>query len=335
MLKRLCFKKFALVFCLCFFSLTKALVSAIDCTTNNLQILESLDEKTLRSVLLEEIPFFEVSSIKIISCGWDNWVADVNNEWIFRFPRKKSVAENLFRENLLLDKLHPLAKVCIPRYEIKGNKFCFVAYRKIHGIELSKECYEKLNEDERRSLAELIANFLFSLHHLFTVDEAEALGFSKNLWPINWLKYDLAENLPSPDWEKMFMQALKEGEEILHNNPSYVLGHHDLHGGNMAFNPTKKNLEGIFDFSDASIGIIYRDFSELISIHYKLAEDVSRIYFSHSRHFEKIDDVLRKVGIDYQLRKFTCLLCAIENCEQTRYHRILKELNEFSKSWKY
>lgn len=314
-------------FCVCF---SYKSLSAID----DLSVLKSFDEGTVRSVLSEECPFLDIFSFRVVSKGWDNWVAEINDKWIFRFPRKKSVAEKIFRENLLLEAFHSSSPVSIPRYIIKGNRFYFSAYKKIDGVDLSKAIYESMSEGERKLLAETIADFLYSLHTLFSVDEAKALGFPENIWPINWLQYDLKGRLPSADWEAVLDRALEHGKEIL-RDASFVLGHHDLHGGNMAFNPYEKKIEGIFDFSDAAIGIIYRDFSELISIHYQLSEDVSRRYFSHFFSFEEIESVLWKVGADYQLRKFTCLLCAMEDYDRLRCDRIMKELDDFLENWRF
>ena len=60
--------------------------------------IQQHDEGAVRSVLIDEVPGITINTVTLISAGWDNLVADINGEWIFRFPRLEEFIPILERE---------------------------------------------------------------------------------------------------------------------------------------------------------------------------------------------------------------------------------------------
>ena len=91
-----------------------------------------------------------------IDAGYDFEVAIVDDEWVFRFPRRSGVEEALELETLLLPVLAPSLPVLVPAFEYVSHDPFFVGYRVIRGEPL-------VGED-----GEGVRAFLDALHALDT-----------------------------------------------------------------------------------------------------------------------------------------------------------------------
>ena len=78
-------------------------------------------------------------SIREIDSGYDFQVAIVDDEWVFRFPRRRGVEEALELELALLPALAPTLPVEVPRFEHVSRDPFFVGYRLIRGEPLVDE----------------------------------------------------------------------------------------------------------------------------------------------------------------------------------------------------
>ena len=74
-----------------------------------------------------------------IDHGYDFEVVLVDEEWIFRFPRRAGVERALEVEIALLPELAPALPVAVPRFEHVSREPLFVAYRAIRGTRLVDE----------------------------------------------------------------------------------------------------------------------------------------------------------------------------------------------------
>ena len=92
------------------------------------------------------------TSILEIDEGYDFEVAIVDDEWVFRFPRRSGVEEALELEIALLPALAPALPVDVPSFEYVSRNPPFVGYRLIRGQPL-------VDED-----AEGVRAFLEALH---------------------------------------------------------------------------------------------------------------------------------------------------------------------------
>lgn len=57
-----------------------------------------------------------------------------------------------------------------------------------------------------------------------------------------------------------------------------VFGYFDAHGKNMAFDPSKGLLLGVYDFQDSGFGAVEREFSPLATISPDLLQRAARLY---------------------------------------------------------
>jgi aminoglycoside phosphotransferase (APT) family kinase protein len=92
-----------------------------------------------RSALIAEALGRTPSTIRSIDVGYDFEVAVVDEEWIFRFPRRREVEAALEREIALLPTLLRVLPVEVPRFEHVSEQPLFVGYRLIHGAPLVDE----------------------------------------------------------------------------------------------------------------------------------------------------------------------------------------------------
>lgn len=249
----------------------------------SLHVLTQHDPDTVRAVLLDEVPGLIIKSLKIISTGWDNLVADVNNEWIFRFARKQEFVTILEREKILLDWLHQRISLPIPYYEMYGKHTAFVGYRKIQGETLltsddGDKVYCTFSEQVRQEMAEKLALFLSELHQSVNVADAADWGYKNYEIPLQLIEDSFVGTLASPDVEKMIQEAVmcvKENSFPAHRR---VLLHNDLHGENFTLDTKTLNVSGVFDFSDAGIGDYTMDFGKFFNIHHDLAIRTIKAY---------------------------------------------------------
>lgn len=114
----------------------------------------------------EQFPALAPKSIRLLGAGWDNTAFIINEELIFRFPRREIALPLLEAEWCMLPRLHPHLPLPIPIPRWKGTPSAtfpwpFIGYRMLPGF---TACYANLLEDERALLAEPLGQFLSVLH---------------------------------------------------------------------------------------------------------------------------------------------------------------------------
>lgn len=117
-------------------------------------------------LIREQFPELESKHIRLLGAGWDNTAFIIDEELIFRFPRREIALPLLEAEWCALPKLALRLPLPIPIPKWKGSPtpsfpWPFIGYRMIPGF---TACYANLLEDERAFLAEPIAQFLATLH---------------------------------------------------------------------------------------------------------------------------------------------------------------------------
>lgn len=291
-------------------------------------LIGEYDEAFLRAVLEEEVPEVSVHSLKLVSNGWNNLVADVNDEWIFRFPRTDEYASVLKREHLLLESLQDKISLPIPYYQYTGLHTSFVGYRKILGCPLSEELYTQLPNPVRQSIAETLALFLTQLHHAVNIEQALQWGYEKYHISLPWIEHELLGTLPSPALEKMVSEALTYAKHNPYHPENLFLLHDDLHGENMAFDTVTNQVTGVFDFSDAVIGDYSIEFGKLFDIHCDLVIRTSEAYAS----LTGLKNPLIPAAVDFILRRALYILHSRES-HGLDEPRLLRLLERFIPVW--
>lgn len=305
------------------------LCSGISASEDFPLLLKQQDEASIQAVLDEEAPDLIIHSVTLISTGWDNLVADVNGEWIFRFPRTETFRTTLEREQILLASLHNKITMPIPYYEYIGSRTMFVGYRKILGQPLFRDLYLSLSEEVRQQIAESLALFLHQLHHSVNIDDARMWGYENYHVSYNWIEDELLGTLPSPEIERIVIEALEYARANPTQSGDLVLIHNDLHGENLAFDPISQQVNGVFDFSDAVIGDYAVEFGKFFLIDQDLAIRTMEAYCKLNGSPNR----LAFAAADNILRRSTYILHARETGDTFRENQLYNMLNKFIPVW--
>jgi len=228
-----------------------------------MKILPDFNLETIRSVLEKDFPELEIRNIILFENGWDNVVADVNGEHIFRFPKNKEVKIEL--EIKVLDYLKNKISTQIPEVTYYGKSYDYYGYPKIQGVGLSDEIYNSMSEREKNALAYDLSTFLYELHSVISIDVAREFGTNEKM--IGWY-FDNANELKDkfifdPEVSVFVSRVVDDFERLFKESTDLVFLHNDLHDNNMAINYESKKLIGVFDFSDISIGDRNFDFTPM------------------------------------------------------------------------
>ncbi|HEX2999350.1 MAG TPA: phosphotransferase [Armatimonadota bacterium] len=126
----------------------------------------SVDPALAQKLIQEQMPAITAVRIELLGEGWDNIVYRVDNDWVFRFPRRQMGADILEVEYRVLprvaDKL-PLP-VSAPLYHGKPTAdfpWPFAGYRFLPG---RSACRAALTNAQRHAAAAPLGRFLAALH---------------------------------------------------------------------------------------------------------------------------------------------------------------------------
>jgi aminoglycoside phosphotransferase (APT) family kinase protein len=217
-------------------------------------------EEIACQLIEEQFPELKPVYVKVLGEGFDNTVYNVNDSFVFRFPRRAVAVKLLETENHLLPELVPILPIQIPEPIYFGMPTAeyawpFTGYRIVHG-----ETVNCLTNDQRLQSAKPLANFLRTLHR-FPVQKARELGVQGD--ELNRL--DLALRIPrlKQNLSKAIELGIYEDSEaivkFLLSLPSksyYVeptLVHGDLHVRNLLVD-SNGSVSGIIDWGDTHIG---------------------------------------------------------------------------------
>ena len=127
-----------------------------------------VDERLARELIGGQFPEVEQRSLRLLGAGWDNTVWLVDEEWVFRFPRRSMVIPGLENEIALLPRLAALLPLPIPVPMLVGRSskafgWPFYGAPFLPGLELAEA---ELDDDARGALGRPLGHFLRTLHSL-------------------------------------------------------------------------------------------------------------------------------------------------------------------------
>ena len=247
----------------------------------------------------------------MVRAGWDNVVIDINNRWIFRFPRFKAAEKSLKREINLLRLLKGRLSIPIPDYRYvasgKQNQFSFAGYRKIPGMPLTHGGYRLA---WTKSLASGLGDFLRELHAIkitrsmretvTEMDEIERLRHYQKQIPVLAYKYlDSGTRVLS---ESFFKKSIETFQGTNHHS---VLVHGDLTDRNMLINRGTGRLTGVLDWGDSAIMDPAIDFAGLFEVNRHIGHSTISTYGKDSR------DLLAHVEVYWRMLPYFEILYGI------------------------
>lgn len=201
-----------------------------------------------RTQIVEEALGRPPARIMVEDAGYDFEVLIVDDEWVFRFPRRSGVVAALEVEIALLPELAAALPAAVPRFEhvVREPGLC-VGYRVIKG--------EPLSSDWAPELARDVGLFLSALH-TFDVDRAYALGVGRPDWRQSYAAQcaefeRLVAPRLDPEEQAVAAQMFRDGIEAL-DGFEPVLLHADLGPEHLLC--ADGRLAGVIDWGDTRIG---------------------------------------------------------------------------------
>ena len=182
--------------------------------------------------------------------GYDFEVAIVDDEWVFRFPRRSGVEESLELEIELLPAIAPALPVDVPAFEHVSRDPLFVGYRVIRGTRL-------VDED-----TDGVRAFLEALHAL----DPSRLPVARRDW-VEAYREQCAEferlvlPLLDKDRRPRAMSLFCEVETLADFEPTLL--HADLGPAHLRVRDGR--LAGVLDWSDARLGDPALDYAWLLN----------------------------------------------------------------------
>jgi aminoglycoside phosphotransferase (APT) family kinase protein len=127
---------------------------------------QTIEPEAALKLVQEQFPELGAKAISLLGAGWDNTAYLINQEFIFRFPRRKIALPFLQTEWQMLPRLIQSLPLKIPLPEWYGRAegkypWPFLGYRMLPGI---TACYANLSEEQRCKFAKPLAQFLKRLH---------------------------------------------------------------------------------------------------------------------------------------------------------------------------
>lgn len=224
-------------------------------------------------------PQVEIRIVRAIDIGWDYFVLDVNDELIFRFPRRADVRVQLAWEMEILPMLARVLPVDVPRFEYvatdaPGGPPTFAGYPKIQGSPLDAQRLEE--HGVRAHVARDIGEALSALHSI-PLKGLSDHPMSQNPAPksaAGWLDSysSLFEFARRDVFPLLSPRAVRREEEtwrhFLDDDSNFefapALVHQDLDGGHILTDYAMGAVVGIIDWGDCGLGDPALDFVGLL-----------------------------------------------------------------------
>jgi aminoglycoside phosphotransferase (APT) family kinase protein len=213
-----------------------------------------------RELIGTQFPELTPVLVSLFGKGFDNTVFLVNQQYIFRFPRRAIAVQLLQTENKLLPQIEKELNIPIPVPVFLGQPceaypWPFSGYLSVPGV-----TPDGLSKKQRIEAAVPLAKFLLALHQ-FPIEKAEQsdVPFDElNRLSIEKRKEKLKDNVTKLINDGVFKDHIpitKYIEELQAVEPSSKLAlvHGDLHIRNILVDE-KGILSGIIDWGDVHIG---------------------------------------------------------------------------------
>ncbi|ARJ21107.1 aminoglycoside phosphotransferase family protein [Bacillus sp. ISL-8] len=263
-----------------------------------------------KQYIKEALPGLSIHSYKQNEEGWDNIAVIINDDLLFRFPRKLEYANRIPLEKELCTILsHSLQEIEIPKYHLLYKNDCNTVpfcsyYPLIHGEPLTTELVTKLEKKELKAIITQLATFLAALHSI-PLKRTETLGFPIEKTLTYWkelqtkLNQYFTNNLTS--LQKSALNRLFENFFTCITKSTFqnAIIHADFTHHHILFNNLHKNISGVIDFGDAQIGDPAFDFAGL---YYDFGREfTTSVYEQYSALISHRDPLLiHRITIFYQ-----------------------------------
>ncbi len=217
--------------------------------------------KALINIVSIDYPQFIINKIQFYNSGSTNVLFKVNDILLFRFSKKNNM-QRLHMVANVLEYLNGKTTLQIPKIEYIGKIYPYIGYKEIEGEYFAHSIYKMLTIEERQQLTHDIALFLFELHSSLPYNTRKALKVRERFY-INDIS-KIIDRLQQKEENNNIILLAEEVQRCLENvsikEDEKAVIHGDLHYSNMAFDTTKKRINGVYDFDLLRISDIHEDF---------------------------------------------------------------------------
>jgi aminoglycoside phosphotransferase (APT) family kinase protein len=227
-----------------------------------LKRVSTLDATLVARIIEAQFPQCAPARVTYLGEGYDSTAFDVNGVWVFRFPKRAEVEQQLVIEMRMLPVLAGRAPLPIPAFSLRGEPSPgfprhFGGYRRLAGV-------PGIEMDPARVpfsvLAPMLGRFLTWLH-AFPVGEAARLGVERQ--PIEPLVEEIraealedferlssvAPDAPLDTWFTYLKSGVAEARPLL--TPALV--HNDLAAEHILVGEAARTVTGVIDWSDMAV----------------------------------------------------------------------------------
>ncbi|WP_435277331.1 cupin-like domain-containing protein (plasmid) [Psychrobium sp. nBUS_13] len=247
--------------------------------SENSNFLKVYSEDAVKQSYEEAFKGESVSTINFYPNTHESVVADINNEYIVKFPRPHRGVDGLNAEQGITDLIRNKVQINIPALSIQAEPVIFARYPKIQGQLFDKQRYEKLPEKIKETLASQLASFIASLHAISQDDIEKS---SIELAPSWEIQLELIEQQFAKEKDEvinaLLPEILKNQHALKIADENKVFGHFDLHGGNVLLNDKHSEFTGVIDFGNCKFGDLHQDLSVMNLSSPALAQKVALAY---------------------------------------------------------
>jgi aminoglycoside phosphotransferase (APT) family kinase protein len=224
---------------------------------------ETLTVENVGATIARTFPEFQGVRVELLDEGWDFRVFEVDESWLFRFPRRKTSVAKLKKEREILSVIGDWVSLPVPNHEYyhepkEGSIRAFAGYRKLPGIpgDISKLV-------DRDMVARQLGMFLERLH-TYPVDKAREAGVPevRNLIE-HWRdkSRDQLQRLDGLNVNRDLLRRYLENDAPLISDRAPCLVHNDLWAEHILIDIHSGGASGIIDWGDTIVSDPAIDFA--------------------------------------------------------------------------
>ncbi|MEO8962231.1 MAG: phosphotransferase [Ginsengibacter sp.] len=276
-------------------------------------------------------PGLNIFSIQETGEGDNSRAFEINDKYIFRFPKREDVKNQLKKETDVLPKIRKHLSLAIPDFKFISPTLSFAAHSKISGIPLSFKRFYSLEKTRQVNIQHSLSDFLTQLHGislaglqncgLEVMDMKEE--YSANFFNTKQFIYPNISDVKRTLISHLFSAYLDDPTNF---NYQPALIHNDLSKDHILFDLLTGRLCGIIDFGDMAIGDPDYDYMYLYD---EFGEDFLQRILSKKRSLKP--NIINKLSFFILGNRLQILLKAIEDNNDADIKDGYRQLNALLK----
>lgn len=224
-------------------------------------------------------PADRVNHLHVYPKTQEGLVAEINHQYIVKIPYAKRGIAGIRIEKKITDCVRELTPLAVPDITLFDGGQPLARYLKIPGSNFDKKWFTAQSDDKKQQLASQLADFLVVLHRVGKEQkDVSALSFSPS-WELSpsLIKQQLSDKTDMAITSTL-ASVLVNHEKLNVPDSSMVVGHFDIHGGNVLVDKNTGSITGIIDFGNCKVGDIHQEFSVMNLSSPDLAKRMLLIY---------------------------------------------------------